>query len=200
MGKTFSNDRLHLRNPTAQDMEILIKTCLMPLALKTQNDSFAFVHELARMHANLKNVTVLAQSFLEQTVFKFQISEMLRTILCYLWKMVFHSNHDCLCIKFLNVVNARTKKLRQMTGISIASVCNLLKYICWVYYVEGLNHNLFSVGQFCDADLEIAFWKYTCVVRDLQGNDLLTDNRGTDLYPISLQETTSSVPICSYGS
>ncbi|GJT38138.1 hypothetical protein Tco_0938003 [Tanacetum coccineum] len=41
-----SNDRLHLRNPTAQDMEILIKTCLMPLALKTQNDSFAFVHEL----------------------------------------------------------------------------------------------------------------------------------------------------------
>ncbi|GKE72500.1 retrovirus-related pol polyprotein from transposon TNT 1-94 [Tanacetum coccineum] len=25
----------------------------------------------------------------------------------------------------------------------------------WVYYVEGLNHNLFSVGQFCDADLEV---------------------------------------------
>ncbi|GJT11575.1 retrovirus-related pol polyprotein from transposon TNT 1-94 [Tanacetum coccineum] len=24
-----------------------------------------------------------------------------------------------------------------------------------VYYVEGLNHNLFSVGQFCDADLKI---------------------------------------------
>ncbi|GJU28856.1 retrovirus-related pol polyprotein from transposon TNT 1-94 [Tanacetum coccineum] len=30
-----------------------------------------------------------------------------------------------------------------------------------VYYVEGLNHNLFSVGQFCDADLEVAFWKST---------------------------------------
>nr|GEY80974.1 copia protein [Tanacetum cinerariifolium] len=30
-----------------------------------------------------------------------------------------------------------------------------------VYYVEGLNHNLFSVGQFCDADLEVAFRKYT---------------------------------------
>ncbi|GJT48020.1 hypothetical protein Tco_0974177 [Tanacetum coccineum] len=26
-----------------------------------------------------------------------------------------------------------------------------------VYYVKGLNHNLFSVGQFCDADLEVAF-------------------------------------------
>ncbi|GJU22915.1 retrovirus-related pol polyprotein from transposon TNT 1-94 [Tanacetum coccineum] len=43
-----------------------------------------------------------------------------------------------------------------------------------VYYVEGLNHNLFLVGQFCDADLEVAFRKSTCFVRDLQGNDLLT--------------------------
>nr|GFA17577.1 integrase, catalytic region, zinc finger, CCHC-type, peptidase aspartic, catalytic [Tanacetum cinerariifolium] len=42
-----------------------------------------------------------------------------------------------------------------------------------VYYVEGLNHNLFSVGQFCDADLEVAFKKSTCFVKDLQGNDLL---------------------------
>nr|GFA38518.1 hypothetical protein [Tanacetum cinerariifolium] len=39
-----------------------------------------------------------------------------------------------------------------------------------VYYVEGLNHNLFSVGQFCDADLEVAFWKSTCFVRDLQAS------------------------------
>ncbi|GJY09936.1 retrovirus-related pol polyprotein from transposon TNT 1-94 [Tanacetum coccineum] len=44
----------HFRAPTAKDMEILIKTCLMPLALKTQNDSFAFVHELKKeMHADL---------------------------------------------------------------------------------------------------------------------------------------------------
>ncbi|GKB72887.1 hypothetical protein Tco_0934299 [Tanacetum coccineum] len=46
--------------PTAKDMEILIKTCLMPLALKTQNDSFAFVHELKKeMHADLKYVESL---------------------------------------------------------------------------------------------------------------------------------------------
>ncbi|GJX32734.1 hypothetical protein Tco_0242589, partial [Tanacetum coccineum] len=43
-----------------------------------------------------------------------------------------------------------------------------------VYYVEGLNHNLFSVGQFCDADLEVAFRKSTCYIRDFKGNDLLT--------------------------
>ncbi|GJX67769.1 retrovirus-related pol polyprotein from transposon TNT 1-94 [Tanacetum coccineum] len=61
---------------------------------------------------------------------------------------------------------------------------------------RGLNHNLFSVGQFYDEDLEVAFRKSTCFVRDLQGNDLLTGNRGSDLYTISLQETTSSTPIC----
>ncbi|GKC15205.1 retrovirus-related pol polyprotein from transposon TNT 1-94 [Tanacetum coccineum] len=60
-----------------------------------------------------------------------------------------------------------------------------------VYSVEGLNHNLFSVGQFCDADLEVAFRKSTCFVRDLQGNDLLTDNSVSDLYTNSFQETTS---------
>nr|GEZ54403.1 retrovirus-related Pol polyprotein from transposon TNT 1-94 [Tanacetum cinerariifolium] len=65
-----------------------------------------------------------------------------------------------------------------------------------VYYVEGLNHNLFLVCQFCDADLEVALWKSTCFVKDLQGNDLLTGNRGFDLYIISLHETTSSTPIC----
>nr|GEZ99450.1 integrase, catalytic region, zinc finger, CCHC-type, peptidase aspartic, catalytic [Tanacetum cinerariifolium] len=43
-----------------------------------------------------------------------------------------------------------------------------------VYYIEGLNHNLFSVDQFCDADLEVAFRRSTCFIRDLKGNDLLT--------------------------
>ncbi|GJY94348.1 retrovirus-related pol polyprotein from transposon TNT 1-94 [Tanacetum coccineum] len=45
-----------------------------------------------------------------------------------------------------------------------------------VYYVEGLNHNLFSVSQFYDAGLEVAFWKSTCYIRDLKGNDLLTEH------------------------
>nr|GEV17032.1 integrase, catalytic region, zinc finger, CCHC-type, peptidase aspartic, catalytic [Tanacetum cinerariifolium] len=43
-----------------------------------------------------------------------------------------------------------------------------------VYYVEGLGHNLFSVGQFCDTDLEVAFRQHTCFIRNLDGVDLLT--------------------------
>ncbi|GJR29002.1 retrovirus-related pol polyprotein from transposon TNT 1-94 [Tanacetum coccineum] len=42
----------------------------------------------------------------------------------------------------------------------------------------------------------LRFRKIYVFVRDLQGNDLLTGNRGTDLYIISLQETTSSTLIC----
>nr|GEU33343.1 retrovirus-related Pol polyprotein from transposon TNT 1-94 [Tanacetum cinerariifolium] len=65
-----------------------------------------------------------------------------------------------------------------------------------VYYVEGLNHNLFFVGQFCDVDLEVAFRKSTCYIRDLKGNDLLIGSRGSDLYSITLQDTSTPNPIC----
>nr|GEW55158.1 hypothetical protein [Tanacetum cinerariifolium] len=48
------------RAPTAQDMEILIQTCLLPFDVKTQNDSFLFVHELKQeMHVDLKYVESL---------------------------------------------------------------------------------------------------------------------------------------------
>nr|GFA05297.1 retrovirus-related Pol polyprotein from transposon TNT 1-94 [Tanacetum cinerariifolium] len=62
--------------------------------------------------------------------------------------------------------------------------------------IHRLNHNLFSVGQFYDADLEVAFRKSTCFIRDLKRNDLLTGSRETDLYSITLQETNSPNPIC----
>ncbi|GJZ33883.1 retrovirus-related pol polyprotein from transposon TNT 1-94 [Tanacetum coccineum] len=42
-----------------------------------------------------------------------------------------------------------------------------------VYYVEGLGHNMFYVGQFCDSDLEVAFRKHSCYVRDTDGVELI---------------------------
>ncbi|GJX46465.1 retrovirus-related pol polyprotein from transposon TNT 1-94 [Tanacetum coccineum] len=71
-----------------------------------------------------------------------------------------------------------------------------------VYYVEGLGHNLFSVGQFCDADLEVAFRKNTCFIRNLEGVNLLSGSRDTNLYTISLDDmlTTSSIYLLSKAS
>ncbi|GJX68940.1 retrovirus-related pol polyprotein from transposon TNT 1-94 [Tanacetum coccineum] len=65
-----------------------------------------------------------------------------------------------------------------------------------VYYVEGLGHNLFSVGQFCDSDLEVAFRKHSCFVRDINGADLLKGSRRTNLYTISIDDMMKSSPIC----
>ncbi|GJR55746.1 retrovirus-related pol polyprotein from transposon TNT 1-94 [Tanacetum coccineum] len=65
-----------------------------------------------------------------------------------------------------------------------------------VYYVEGLGHNLFSVGQFCDSDLEVAFRKHSCFVRDINGADLLKGSRSTNLYTISIDDMMKSSPIC----
>ncbi|GJU11082.1 retrovirus-related pol polyprotein from transposon TNT 1-94 [Tanacetum coccineum] len=65
-----------------------------------------------------------------------------------------------------------------------------------VYYVEGLGHNLFSVGQFCDGDLEVAFCSNACYVQNLEGDDLLTGGRDSNLYIISISDMAASSPVC----
>nr|GFA55248.1 retrovirus-related Pol polyprotein from transposon TNT 1-94 [Tanacetum cinerariifolium] len=65
-----------------------------------------------------------------------------------------------------------------------------------VYFVKGLGHNLFSVGQFYDSDLEVAFKRNACFVRNLEGVDLLKGDRSTNLYTINLHAMASASPIC----
>ncbi|GJV28372.1 hypothetical protein Tco_1384820 [Tanacetum coccineum] len=65
-----------------------------------------------------------------------------------------------------------------------------------VHYVEELGHNLFSVGQFCDSNLKVAFRKHSCFVRDMDGVKLLKGSRATNLYTISIDEMMKSSPIC----
>nr|GFA01479.1 integrase, catalytic region, zinc finger, CCHC-type, peptidase aspartic, catalytic [Tanacetum cinerariifolium] len=340
-----SKDQFH--TPTAHDMEIMIQTRLIPLALKTQNDSFIFVHELKQeMHVDLKYVESLEKEIDELEYDKAEFSNMYDMILqecvsnevmcTYLFSLsdldalselqclYLHKVKECDCLaqkhskqtesvskevhtellqRFAKVekhsisieialqkckehecrIDNRTTETRTpqspqtvrntnrrvstSTGVNhktnvsrpqqrsnqlidkvvpnnsqvklkktqveehprISSISNKIKSVTAcndslnsrtlnvnvfapiigygdlvhgnitinrVYYVEGLNHNLFSVGQFCDADLEVAFSKSTCFVRDLQGNDLLTGNRGSDLCTISLQDSTSSTLLC----
>nr|GEU64651.1 probable aldo-keto reductase 2 [Tanacetum cinerariifolium] len=68
--------------------------------------------------------------------------------------------------------------------------------ICHVYYVEGFGHNLLSVGQFCDGDLQVVFRSKTCYVRNLEGDDLLTSARKSNLYTISISNMEASSPVC----
>ncbi|GJZ04621.1 integrase, catalytic region, zinc finger, CCHC-type containing protein [Tanacetum coccineum] len=68
--------------------------------------------------------------------------------------------------------------------------------ISMVYYVEGLGHNLFFVGQFCDSDLEVAFRKHSCYVRDTNGVELIKGSRGSKFYTISIEDMLKSSLIC----
>nr|GEY24108.1 putative ribonuclease H-like domain-containing protein [Tanacetum cinerariifolium] len=71
-------------------------------------------------------------------------------------------------------LNAKTLNVNSVCATCDTYLVQGAVTIKWVYYVKGLNHNLFSVGQFSDADLEVAFKKSTCYICDLKGNDLLT--------------------------
>ncbi|GJR08916.1 reverse transcriptase domain-containing protein [Tanacetum coccineum] len=64
------------------------------------------------------------------------------------------------------------------------------------YYVEGLKHNIFSVGQFCDGGLEVAFRQHSCHIRNYDMVDLLKGSRTTNLYSISLNDMMSASPVC----
>ncbi|GJR97967.1 retrovirus-related pol polyprotein from transposon TNT 1-94 [Tanacetum coccineum] len=94
--------------------------------------------------------------------------------------------------KFIGTVRFRNDHFGAIMGYGDYVISDSV--ISRVYYMEGLGHNLFSVGQFCDSDLEVAFEKHTCFVRDLDGVDLIKGNRGTNLYTISIKEMMRGLP------
>ncbi|GJY58209.1 retrovirus-related pol polyprotein from transposon TNT 1-94 [Tanacetum coccineum] len=96
--------------------------------------------------------------------------------------------------KFLGTVKFRNDHVAKILGYGDYQIGNVT--ISRVYYVEGFGHNLFSVGQFCDSNLEVAFRQHTCFIRNLEGVDLLTGSRGNNLYTLSLGDMMVSSPIC----
>nr|GEU49442.1 retrovirus-related Pol polyprotein from transposon TNT 1-94 [Tanacetum cinerariifolium] len=96
--------------------------------------------------------------------------------------------------KFLGTVKFGNDHVAKIMGYGDYKIGKVT--ISRVYFVEGLGHNLFSVGQFCDSDLEVAFRQHTCFIRNLDGVDLLTGSRGNNLYTLSLQDMMASSPIC----
>ncbi|GJS62026.1 integrase, catalytic region, zinc finger, CCHC-type containing protein [Tanacetum coccineum] len=96
--------------------------------------------------------------------------------------------------KFMGTIRSGNDHFAEITGYGDYLHGNIT--VCHVYYVEGLGHNLFSVGQFCGGDLEVAFCSNTCYVRNLEGDDLLTGARESNLYKISISDMATSSPIC----
>ncbi|GJY82852.1 retrovirus-related pol polyprotein from transposon TNT 1-94 [Tanacetum coccineum] len=100
--------------------------------------------------------------------------------------------------KFLGTVRYGNDHVAAILGYGDLQWGNIL--ITRVYFVEGLGHNLFLVGQFCDSDLEVAFRRNTYFVKNLEGVDLLKGNRTSNLYTINLHEMASASLICLMAS
>nr|GEU64628.1 copia protein [Tanacetum cinerariifolium] len=95
--------------------------------------------------------------------------------------------------KFLGTVKFGNDHVAKIIGYGDYRIGNVT--ILRVYFVEGLGPNLFSMGQFCDLDLEVACRQHTCFICNLDGVDLLTGFRGNNLYTLSLQDIMTSSPI-----
>nr|GEW45785.1 copia protein [Tanacetum cinerariifolium] len=96
--------------------------------------------------------------------------------------------------KFIGTVRFRNDHFGSIMGYGDYVIGDSV--ISRVYYVEGPGHNLFSVGQFCDFDLEVAFRKHSCYVRDTNGVELIKGSRGSNFYTISIEDILKSSPIC----
>nr|GEZ22558.1 hypothetical protein [Tanacetum cinerariifolium] len=96
--------------------------------------------------------------------------------------------------KFPGTVKFGNDHVEKIMGYDDYQIGNVM--ISRVYFVDGLGHNLFSVGQFCDSDLEVAFCQHTCFIRNLESIDLLFGSRGNNLYTLSLGDMMKSSPIC----
>nr|GEV87445.1 integrase, catalytic region, zinc finger, CCHC-type, peptidase aspartic, catalytic [Tanacetum cinerariifolium] len=64
--------------------------------------------------------------------------------------------------KFLGTVRFENDHIARIIGYGNYQLGNVT--ISRVYYVERLGHKLFSVGQCCDVDREVAFQKNTCFI------------------------------------
>nr|GEU67597.1 Gag-Pol polyprotein [Tanacetum cinerariifolium] len=93
--------------------------------------------------------------------------------------------------KFLGTVHFGNDQFASILGYRDLNQGNIM--IKWVDYVEGLNHNLFSVGQFCEADLEIK----NHTLEQVRGNPskLVQTRRqlATDLEMCMFALTTSTI-------
>nr|GEV26845.1 putative ribonuclease H-like domain-containing protein [Tanacetum cinerariifolium] len=101
-----------------------------------------------------------------------------------------HSQLTNFVDKFLGTVKFGNDHMEKIMGYGDYQIGNVM--ILKVYFVEGLRHNLFFVGQFCDSNLEDAFRQHTCFICNLEDN-------GTEFVNQTLREYYEQVVI-SYES
>ncbi|GJX67539.1 retrovirus-related pol polyprotein from transposon TNT 1-94 [Tanacetum coccineum] len=178
MSSECNNVKLAIQNDKSEIVCAMCKQCLI-----TANHDICVLKYVNGMNSHdpvTLNVIQICLWCVDSGCFK-HMTRNLKLLINFVWK-------------FLGTVRFGNDHVAEILDFGDLQWGNIL--ITMVYFVEGLEHNLFSVGQFCDSDLEVAFRRNTCFVRNLEGVDLLKGNRTTNLYTINLHGMTSASPIC----
>ncbi|GJT28162.1 hypothetical protein Tco_0908437 [Tanacetum coccineum] len=132
------------RVPTAHDMELLIKTLLMPLSIKSQNDSFRFEHELkTEMHEDFEYVKSLEKEIDElesekadfSNIYDLLLEECVsKDVICSylnsLSKLNAHAELQCMYLHKVKECKCLALKLSKQTESVNKEVHNTLLKIC----------------------------------------------------------------------
>nr|GEX23381.1 retrovirus-related Pol polyprotein from transposon TNT 1-94 [Tanacetum cinerariifolium] len=104
--------------------------------------------------------------------------------LCAIYnKCLFNANNDMCLIECVNDMNMRSKAKPKKNK----------KRKVWKPMGKVFNNIIYSWKL---VDLEVAFCKHTCFIRDLEGVDIVKGSRGSNLYTLSLENLMLSSPIC----
>ncbi|GKD17305.1 retrovirus-related pol polyprotein from transposon TNT 1-94 [Tanacetum coccineum] len=202
-GKVFTNIG-YIWRPTGRTFTIVGNAC--PLTRITTTTEVPLRKLTALENETPKPVVTLVYSRKprkSQTNVPVSKSKVIQFVLWYLDSGCSkHMTRDCSQLtnfinKFLGTIKFENDHVAKILGYSDYQIGNVT--ISRVYYVEGLGHNLFSVGQFCDSNLEVAFRQHTCFIRNSEGVDLLTGSRDKNLYTLSLRDMMTSSPICLFS-
>ncbi|GJX51688.1 retrovirus-related pol polyprotein from transposon TNT 1-94 [Tanacetum coccineum] len=179
-GKVFTNNRYTWR-PTCRTFTIVGNAC--PLTRITTTVEVPLRKPTALESDTLKPVVTLVYSRKSKKS-KTNVP-VVQIILRYLYSGCSkHMTGDCSQLtnfvnNFLGTIKFINDHVAKILGYGDYQIGNVT--ISRVYYVEELGHNLFSVRQFCDSNLEVAFRQQTCFICNLEGVDLLTGSQGNNL-------------------
>ncbi|GJU39087.1 retrovirus-related pol polyprotein from transposon TNT 1-94 [Tanacetum coccineum] len=184
----------------------MFKLDIEPLSHRLKNNRDAYEDYLKKTIENTDTIRRLVERARKQIP-----SELLLDSTCKFIKHVFqivlwyldsgcskhmtvnHSQLKNFVSKFLGTVRFENDQVAKIMRYGNYHLGNII--ISMVYYVEGLGHNLFSVRQFYDTNLEVAFRKNTCFIQNLEGVDMLSGSRNTNLYTNSLDDMLKNSPI-----
>ncbi|GJS08289.1 hypothetical protein Tco_0365085 [Tanacetum coccineum] len=160
-GKVFTNIG-YIWRPTGRTFTIVGNACL--LTRITTTAEVPLRKSTALENETPKPVVTLVYSrkpWKSQTNIPVSKSKVVQIVLWYLDSGCSkhmtrdHSQLTNFVNKFLGTVKFRNDHMENIIGYGDYQIGNVT--ILRVYYVEGLGHNLFFVGQFCDSNLEVAF-------------------------------------------